>query len=175
MNWTRQHVGFMLPDHHHPSSSPSPLLSTLSNVLWPSQLVIVMRRVCWGCWWWCCRRKEGMVGVGIQAFLWSLSLPWVGPDVGICQGAQWRQWVAAQWWWWCKERMFTLVCWRLDVGVWNDFAHFRALCRLIVRILRHYVSIKGWFTHFSMDFHEKNCRICRGCSRWELYKKCILK
>jgi len=35
----------------------------------------------------------------------ELALGW--PTYENCQGAQQRQWVAAQWWWWCKEVLAT--------------------------------------------------------------------
>ena len=43
----------------------------------------------------CC--SEVVVG-WCMGLLSSTSLPWLGPHMGIDQGARQRQWVAAQWW-----------------------------------------------------------------------------
>ena len=64
----------------------SPLLPTPLTLLQPAQLVIIILK---------------LLGVeaalqGCCRLLNSTSIPWVSPDVGIPQGAQWQQWVATQ-------------------------------------------------------------------------------
>jgi len=90
---------------HAASSSSLPpfaLLPTLLTSLQPSQLAVIVFHVVAGVG----NMGAEEVVVGWCMGLWmSTSLPWVGPHMGINQGARWQQWVAAQWWWWC-----TVLC-----------------------------------------------------------------
>ena len=54
-------------------------------------------------------------------------------------------------------KRLTLMCCQLDVGVWNDFAHFQCLSvRLTVRILRHLVQKRAGSLISQWNFMKKN-------------------
>jgi hypothetical protein len=147
----------MLPCCHHPSYGPLPPIYPPSPISFsPPKLSCIMFAgvasddVAGGK---VVRRWVGEHSASSK----SLSLPW------FSQGAQ-------RWQWWpCsssggvrKEHS----CWSAGdlmsefETTWHNFDV------KTVRILRHYVWKKGQFTHFSMDFDKKNCRICRDCSTW---------
>jgi hypothetical protein len=87
--WVAHRVVVILPVSFSPSTSPHT----------PSILPTRCRYLPCGCWGrqHGCRCREVVVG-WCMGLLRSTSLPWVGPHMGIGQGARRRQWVAARWW-----------------------------------------------------------------------------
>ena len=85
--WVARCVIIILLALFSPSTHSPHTPSTLQFVVWVD--VVAGAHGC------CC--SEVVVG-WCMGLLSSTSLPWLGPHMGVDQGAQQRQWVATQWW-----------------------------------------------------------------------------